>query len=247
MLSLDTQVRIKRGIKDYFATERPLENLQVDHKEDNSVVTNVDNHICRFVKSELAKEDGLKDFTYYSEEDHHKLEFPCCILDPIDGTSGLLKGVNESALSLGIMKDSRIENGWGMIFNPFTGYCQTSDDPFYHLKKASQGGPFLGLVSRSEWERGLFTQIREDHLTFIPKGSIAFKLGLLASGGCDFVLTRRPKNIWDIAGVTILCHQRGINLFDSSGKIEILDKKKLSSPMLWCREDHFEIYKGLLK
>ena len=182
----------------------------------------------------------MSDFNFYSEEDHGGLEFPSLILDPIDGTQGLSRGLAECSISLAIMKNPNIDGGWGWVFNPFTGFEICSDDPFFPAINYQES--FLScLVSRSEWDKGLYEKESSDSRVFLaPKGSIALKLGYLASGACEFVVSKKPKNIWDIAAGTILCKQRGIKLF--LGKVEQnkLDAERLNAPLIWCREENFD-------
>jgi myo-inositol-1(or 4)-monophosphatase len=243
MLSYKSREKIKKSIIDFFEEKRPLDNLQVYKKEKNSPVTEVDYFICKQVKKLLQ---GQVNHNYFSEEDHGVLDFPAAIVDPIDGTKGLLYGLNESALSLALMESEQISGGWGWVYNPFTGLSLCSEDLFYRPSGFLKKG-LLGLVSRTEWERGNYQSFTAEDFTLAPKGSIAFKLALLASGGCDFVSTRSPKNIWDIAAGTILCERRGIELYGPSGKMEYLGDQQVKAPMLWCRREYFERLKGLLE
>ena len=245
MLNAEITERVKKKVIDYFQKENLFEDLEISKKDDNTLVTEVDFFICKTIKNELENFGPTKDFNYYSEEDHEDLVFPSSILDPIDGTRGLIEGFAECALSLALMKTDKISEGWGWIYNPFTGLSIKSDEIF---KKApnTPKGKLLGLVSRSEWNRGLYGEFDSSSYVIAPKGSIAFKLGILASGGCDFVITKRPKHIWDIAAGTVNCHTRGIYLYGAEGKIETLSTKKAEPPMLWCRPEHLETLKGLL-
>jgi myo-inositol-1(or 4)-monophosphatase len=95
------------------------------------------------------------------------------------------------------------------------------------------------MVSRSEYEKGFFNHLLnfDQKIEISPRGSIAFKLGLLASGGCDFVLSLSDKNIWDIAAGTILCHQRNIFLYQDGKKVEDLNSMRIKGPMLWAPEN----------
>ena len=98
----------------------------------------------------------------------------------------------------------------------------------------NQEAPFYGLVSRSEWERGLFNNFQSEQFSVIPRGSIAFKLALLASGGCDFVISLRPKNIWDIAAGTLLNHQRGLEFWSNGKKVTELSQATYAAPLIWA-------------
>jgi myo-inositol-1(or 4)-monophosphatase len=53
------------------------------------------------------------------------------------------------------------------------------------------------------------------------------------------VLSKRPKNIWDISAGTIMCADQGISFFEMGKKIEKLDKTEYQPPLIWCREEHY--------
>ena len=73
----------------------------------------------------------------------------------------------------------------------------------------------------------------------LPKGSIAFKLGLLAVGASHFAITKKPKNIWDIAAGTHICLKRGIFLFQNGIKISHIQKDPYDANLTWV-SDHYK-------
>ena len=77
---------------------------------------------------------------------------------------------------------------YGWLYNPFSGFSLDSDTPFVKSNNKSTQR-ILGMVSRLEFEKGYFKDFIniDPKVEITPRGSIAFKLGLLASGGCDFV------------------------------------------------------------
>jgi len=143
------------------------------------------------------------------------------------------------------MKDEKISGCWGWIFNPFTGFDLSSSHAFSKAPNIPEG-KLIGMVSRSEWNRGEFQDINQNNFSLAPKGSIAFKLGLLAAGAADFVITKRKKQIWDVAAGSILCSERDIFLFNKKSQIETLNEKVLDGPMLWCKKEHYKDLKFLL-
>jgi myo-inositol-1(or 4)-monophosphatase len=210
--------------------------FEVRHKEDKTVVTNIDEKISSLVKSELKNTFG-DHYNFYCEEDHGELSYPAVVLDPIDGTKGLVTGTHECAVSLAFMESPDISQGYGWIFNPFTGFSVASDDLCLKLEN-KQVDPPLGLVSRSEWEKGIYKDLELKDLILAPMGSIAFKLGLLATGACHFIVSAYSKNIWDIAAGSILCNQRNILLFDSKGdQLTKLEHGHIKGPMFWCKKE----------
>ncbi len=196
-------------------------------------MTEVDQLISDFVKSSPLAEG----FSFYSEEDHSELVFPALILDPLDGTRDFLEGRPECAVSAAWMKSPSLgDSHFAVIFNPFTGLTidSTLSPPW---RPKVQPGPWTGMVSRSEWSKGLYPTPHAEVYRLIPRGSIAFKLGLLCSGACDFVVSMRPKNVWDIAAGTLLARQRGMEFWSAGKKIESLEATHYQSPLIWGTPD----------
>jgi myo-inositol-1(or 4)-monophosphatase len=205
----------------------------VSFKADHSIVTEIDHLVSELIKAESNPKD-----CFYSEEDFDHLTFPAVILDPIDGTIEFAAGKPECALSYAYMKSPRLIDGEAWIYNPFTGFEITSEGEFvtpttFHQEKR------LGLVSKTEWQKGLYKNIDESAVSISPRGSIAFKLGLLACGACDFIVSKKNKNIWDIAAGSILLEKRGFSFYERGIKLERLDKLEYLAPLIWCREEDF--------
>lgn len=211
--------------------------LEVNRKEDYSLVTEIDLFVSNLIKNELLKIEKYRTFHFFSEEEYDDLLFPAAILDPIDGTRELVKGIPECAVSLGLMNsaDLRDPENFGWIFNPFTGFSIDNSLPCLQSKFVLKK-KILGMVSRSEFEKGYFDKFlsNESAVEITPRGSIAFKLGLLAAGGCDFVLSLSPKNIWDIAAGTILCQKRDIFLYQNGKIITDLDNIRIDGVLIWA-------------
>lgn len=228
--------------------ENFVSKLEKNTKADKTIVTAIDLFISQAVK-DLLKRSGppWSESTFYSEEDHYELSFPASIIDPIDGTIELAKGFPECAFSGAFMQSPELDDteNWGIVFNPFTGFDISSHS--YFQKPIEYSKPeLLGLVSRTEWNDNVFKGYQEQlsskvssslRISIIPKGSIAFKLGLLAAGSADFVVSFRPKNIWDIAAGTILCHLRGYSLFEGKNQVKSLDRQQYFPPLYWCRPE----------
>lgn len=198
-------------------------------KSDQTLVTQIDKEISHFCK----RHPSANGFLFYSEEEHSDLKFPALVVDPIDGTRELVALRAECAVSVAWMPSPKLSEGYGLIFNPFTGFTISSDDR-QCWKDIPNTESLLGLVSRSEWESGLF---ESSTLNLQPRGSIAFKLGLLSAGACDYVVSKKPKNIWDIAAGTILAHQRGYEFWSAGKKITQLETEVYAAPLLWAKTE----------
>ena len=97
------------------------------------------------------------------------------------------------------------------------------------------------MVSRTEMKGGLFDRFESlGNICLIEKGSIALKLGLLAAGACDFVVSLEHKNIWDIAAGCILASQRGMGFYHNGQLVTSLTEQSYTGVLLWARHEHVE-------
>jgi myo-inositol-1(or 4)-monophosphatase len=210
--------------------------ISINRKSDNSIVTEIDLYVSGLLKNLIKEHKHFVDYTFYCEEDHEEYIFPCAILDPIDGTRELVKGRPECALSLALMKTPRINDpeNYAWIYNPFSGFSLDSSTEFVpSFDKNIQ--KLLSFVSRNEFKKGRYEEyLNHPQIDIIPRGSIAFKLGLLASGACDFIVSLEPKNTWDIAAGTVLCAQRGIDFYVNGKIITDLSDAKYDGPLIWA-------------
>ncbi len=227
---------IKRGI------HHKLENLDwgdmsIERKADRSIVTEFDIFVSDHVKKVFK--DSNHDFNFFSEEDQENFEFPVIVLDPIDGTREFAKGYGECAVSLAILfsADIKDERNFGWIYNPFTGFEVTNEVKYPLGNRHSHADAINIMISRSEWEKSAQNMDFNNDLRISPLGSIAFKLGLLATGACECVISFRDKNIWDIAAGVVICHSRGIY----SDEIKDLSEILLKGPFIFCRDELKEI------
>lgn len=210
---------------------RRYPKADIQFKQDGSPVTELDLFLSSHVETLMDRH--FAGVTFYSEEKFSDWSFPLLALDPLDGTREYIDGRPEWALSIGLFHTEKFE-GDGWVYNPMTKECFDNPSTLEFPKKST----YRGEVSRSEWKLGFFTNKLTEHFELRPVGSIAYKLGRLAYGKCDYVVSLRPKNIWDIAGGTLLCQQAGFRFY-SQGK-EVKDVRKLyEPPLIWCHEKLF--------
>lgn len=201
-------------------------------KLDGSPVTGLD--LALSVLLENMSQQHFPEVTFYSEEKHSAWKFPLMVIDPLDGTKEYIRQRPEWAVSIALF-DSQKFIGEGWVYNPMTQELFNSEiSCFDHVKKEK----YSGEVSHSEWDKGLYNLFKSQKFAIKPMGSIAYKLGRLAAGKVDFVISLAPKNIWDIAGGTLLCHQSKMKFY-SQGK-EVKEVKQLYlPPLIWCHEELF--------
>jgi myo-inositol-1(or 4)-monophosphatase len=230
---------IRCQIKQYFFDnkERILRRvLDIELKSDRSLVTEADLEISKII--EKCKKTHLNKVCFYSEENFNELNFPALIVDPIDGTKEFSMAIGECAVSIAYVNSSDISDpkNHAWLYNPFTGFELETGMKFIEGSRNYFEKDFSCLVSRTEWSKGVYNNVKLEKTIISPRGSIAYKLGLLASGGCDFVYSHNPKNIWDIAAGSILCFQRGIKFFNKGCEITDLGFSKIEGQSYWISE-----------
>lgn len=212
---------------------RRYPKAEVQFKQDGSPVTELDLFLSSHI--ELLFQEHHPHIHFFSEEKFTDIKFPLLALDPLDGTREYVNGRPEWAISLGLF-GSAIFEGEGWVYNPVKDEVFTDEVPHYEYEAKTC---YVGEVSRSEYNQGLFQRtIDEKKFIIEPVGSIAYKLARLAYQNCDFVVSLRPKNIWDIAGGTLLCQKAGLKFY-SKGKEVTSVQKTYEPPLLWCHEELF--------
>ncbi len=202
--------------------------LSVSHKDDRSPVTDVD----RAVDALLAR--ALRDLVpgsgWLSEEtqdDGTRLALdPVWIVDPIDGTKQLVRGIPEVAISIGLVSDGRPVAA--AVINPMTGergvWVEGRTPRFVGLRPRvtpSSLEAAEAIVSRSESEAGDLDGLGPLVGATRAVGSVAYKLLRVASGADAVTFSTRPKSEWDVCG--------GVGLLTGAGAVYLrLDGEPLS-------------------
>lgn len=200
-------------------------------KDDGTPVTSLDLALSATLES--ACHHHYPGHTVYSEENYDQWKFPLIAIDPLDGTKEYLRQRPEWAVSVGVFESENF-TGEGWVYNPVTTDLFDGSTPALPMSAST----YRGEVSHSEWDRGWYRNFRQAGFSLSPMGSIAYKLGRLSAGKCDFVVSLAPKNIWDIAGGSLLCQKQGINFY-SQGKLVTKVEQLYQPPLIWCREELF--------
>ncbi len=214
-------------------------DVGLEIKEDGSPLTQLDTEICRLLESKIKEVHPSGAVGYYSEEKHGVFTFPTYVVDPIDGTREFVDGRPEFVISVAYLNSADLsdEENCAWILNPLTGLEVTTNDL---MKLEVNHDLKLGLVSRSEWKSGDYAADKFESLKLSKLGSIAYKLGLLAVGACDFVISKKPKNIWDIAAGVVLLNRLGFKFYENHQEVLQFSPKRLTPPLIWCREQHWQ-------
>lgn len=100
-----------------IATDALLK-AEVQNKSEDDFVTAVDFAISDFIKRGLKKIAPQVAFVTEEESEHCSVG-KRFVLDPIDGTTNLIRGSKQVSISLGYYADTQVE--FGVVFNPFYG------------------------------------------------------------------------------------------------------------------------------
>jgi fructose-1,6-bisphosphatase/inositol monophosphatase family enzyme len=203
-------------------------------------------NIIEKVMLELKLPHQLLSEENWNENSVFDYKNPIMILDPIDGTKGFKNGTHYFCLSLLAMEKGEPVYSWLWNFG-----TQEELNTFSPLPKTfdSSESPekFKGLVSDSEWKRGLWLEASTaPGIDLQACGSIAYKLLLLANGKCHFVASKQPKNLWDIAGGIHTVAARGFKTYCQHQEVLTLDKMHWDAPLLWCKPEHFVLLRKKL-
>lgn len=248
--NLDVRNKLKQellaAVQTIWERRSQTGDVGLEIKEDGSPLTSLDKEICHLLESKIKEVHSDGAVGYYSEEKRGVFTFPTYVVDPIDGTREFVDGRAEFVISIAYLNSDDISDkkneAW--ILNPLTGFEMTTND----LRETkSQHDLKLGLVSRSEWQAGEYSHDQLEVVKLSPLGSIAYKLGVLASGACDFVISKKPKSIWDIAAGVILLDRLGYKFYEELKLVTRLRPDRLKPPLIWCRSEHLDQIKHEFK
>ena len=201
---------------------REMAEEKVTVKGAADYVTNVDFAVQEFLKSRLS--EAFPHIAMIAEEKENRNLSPdnsYWILDPIDGTTNLIRDYHMSAVALGLYEKGEIT--FGVVYNPFT-------EELFHAVKG--GGAFLngerihvsGLMefrdavvsfgsSPYEKERAkelfpIFYRVFMNCADFRRTGSAALDMCYVACGRQHAFLERNLKP-WDYAAGSVILTEAG--------------------------------------
>ena len=214
-----------------------VEFFSVTKKADNSLLTDLDLKVhdlfFKFCERKNINIPIISEETAGIES--KLLSPPAFVIDPIDGTKGLVDGTGEWSISIAYLEElSFTRKNIGVIYHPLSGELYDLD---MSLKTREFQKKVRVYVSRTEFKQGLYADlVSSKDYDVIPMGSIALKLAKLYAGECDLVITRRPKNIWDIAaGIALLASKPERFFISQNGKVfnSFTSDLTYSAPMIF--------------
>ena len=200
--------------------------MNVRHKAaDGSPVTDADMAV-NAVLEELLR-NARPDYGWLSEEsadDPARLGAErVFIVDPIDGTRSFIEGSDSWAHSLAVARDGEITAA--VVFLPMRerfysaalGEGTRLNDATVHASGVATLETAQVLATKPSMQpdhwRSPMPELQRSH-----RPSIAYRLGLVAEGRFDAMLTLRPSWEWDIAAGALLLSEAGAMISDRSGQ-----------------------------
>ncbi|OYT26668.1 MAG: 3'(2'),5'-bisphosphate nucleotidase CysQ [Candidatus Altiarchaeales archaeon ex4484_96] len=205
------------------------DDFEVEHKSDNSPVTQAD-----WVSEETLLE-GLSDYGYgfFSEESGFSRsgKSGCWLIDPLDGTRDFVERTGDYSVMVGLLVDG--VPVLGVVHAPVSGKTWYAvrgggaflDDRRIHVSDVSDLGSFRMLVSRFHRRR---VDERVSSIlgisSFTRSGSVGIKFGLIAQGEAELCFyTTDRLCLWDCAAPQVILEEAGGLVFDVGGNRLVYD------------------------
>ncbi len=224
--------------------------VQATCKGRSNFVTNMDVAVQEFLRKELKR--LTPDFYLLSEEQENHPDFsrPVWILDPIDGTANFIAHYGQSAISLALCIEGRIQKG--LVYNPFSGEMYTAElgkgawKNGEKLPPCKQGAPLCTLLvdlgtapydkNRAEEAGRLATALLLQAADLRRLGSAALALCYVAEGRTGGFL-EGILNPWDYAAGALIASEAGAQVGDWNGEALCYDR---ATSVLAAQADVFQ-------
>lgn len=195
-------------------------------KGPGQIVTDADLAIDRILRARLRR-GGEGWVSEESAAEPAAPGAPTWVVDPIDGTRSFASGVAEFSISVAL-----VAAGWpilAVLANPATGEryeavagrgavgagTPPSTGALTATRAVSVSGTSI-LVSDGDRQRRRFAE-RLAGARLVAKGSLAYKLALVAAGAHDAFVSGRAAHDWDIAAGILLVREAGGRVTDLRG------------------------------
>lgn len=208
-------------------TTRPLvlnrvKAAQITKKGRSDFATEVDYEVQRYMQQQLRAR--YPDIQFFAEEgDAHTVDVQCpfWILDPIDGTTNLIHGYQQSCVALALWDGSRLV--FGACYNPFHdetfvaergkgAYCNQEPIQVSSIDKMEHS---LSVIGTSPYERektdrvfAMAKRLFQNSEDIRRAGSAELDMCYVACGRTDCFIEYNLK-AWDYAAGTVILEEAG--------------------------------------
>ena len=227
---LDQIIEIVRGAGEIVTGARNIASRTQEKTSAADLVTEYDVAVENYLKRELLA--LLPEAVFYGEEEQENADPTrgwAFIVDPIDGTTNFVRGLRQSAISVALARDGRVE--LGVVLDPYKeelfsarrgGGAFLNGQPIHVSDKPLSQGIFgMGTaIYRREYlapTMGLAEQLFRRSCDFRRLGSAALDLCNVACGRTElfFEYSLCP---WDYAAASLLVTEAGGGICTLEGR-----------------------------
>lgn len=230
--------------RNYFegAGDSELE-LEIEKKGMQDFVTVADKEVEKYIVEHLAA--AFPEDAMFGEEGGGSLGSAVWLIDPIDGTTNFLRGIPHFCVSLGFLREGRLE--LGVIYDPMDdalyhalrGHGAFVDETRLHTSNASQLSDSLIALGHSNRRDStelvqVIKRLLPEGAEFRRLGSAALALAYVARGHCDGCFEAH-LNPWDVAAGLMLVQEAGgrTNDFFAGDGLEKGNRMLAAAPKLY--------------
>lgn len=189
-------------------------------------VTEADLEIDRMLRATLCA--ARPDYGWLSEEtedDPARLETRhCFIVDPIDGTRSFIEGGRDWGHSIAVVDGGHVVAG--AVYMPLHDalYTASLDGGAYRNGERLSIRPCTGcakaemLASKAHLAAEYWANGTPPPVDRVFRSSLAYRLGLVARGRFDGMLSLRPTWEWDVAAGCLMVTEAGGVCYDTHGQ-----------------------------
>lgn len=215
------------------------------------LVTIYDKQVQEFLYSKLSK--AFPEAGFLGEEGLNKPNNNgTFIIDPIDGTTNFIKGLNHSAISVGYCKDRKMK--YGVVYNPFNnelftaekGHGATLNGKSIHTtnnsldKSVAIFGTAAYYPEFNEITYELVLQLQKLVIDVRRFGAASLDFCYVACGRSE-IFVEYALQPWDIAAGSLIASEAGAIVSSMDGKE--LQFNKITSVIAANKETYYEILK----
>lgn len=218
-LAIHAAIEAGKEIRRLYAT------TDFERKDDGSPVTIADTRSNEIV-IELLSESGI---AILSEESPSiALPYPTqlWIIDPLDGTRDFIEKTGDFVVMIGLLTEGRPT--LGVVHSPIHETTYYAESGMGAWKMHGDIVEKLTVSTRTEELRFVRSihhatyemqeVARRLNATFLPRGSMGIKAGLVSESEADFFYTRGKVGEWDVCAPEIIALEAGGHVTDCSGK-----------------------------
>lgn len=201
-------------------------DMQVRYKIDGTKVTNIDLEINEIIINKIGKDMVLSEELKSSHNKKVYNNDKFFILDPIDGTSSMIKNGKHFCIAICFYDKKNINNSYSIIHIPSdkTSYVSSAkcsyrvqDGISHDISISNNNDNKIAVSMNSSEQKNVISFIKKNSIfesySLIPIPS-AIKFCKLANSECNFYIRSNGLKIWDFMPGFIMMHHIGYKSYN---------------------------------